>query len=167
MRHFDASRTLFAAALWAPGFEGGGSVMPDMATSVSPGGLRVLVIDDDDVAREMLCGALRDAGHNVHDLPSAIGATRAIFDQNIEAVVLDVMMPSINGDKLSRLLRQASKGKHLTIILVSSRPLTELNELASSAQADAVVPKGSVRKELALTLKRAHAQRNSGKSARQ
>jgi len=140
--------------------------MPELSPSVGPGGLRVLVIDDDDVAREFLCGTLRDAGHDVHDLPSAIGATRAIFDQNIEAVVLDVMMPSINGDKLARLLRQASKSKHLTIILVSSRPLTELNDLASSAQADAVVSKGAVRKELAQTLRRAHLQRTSGKAAK-
>lgn len=140
--------------------------MPDLVPSVSPTGLRVLVIDDDDVAREMLCGTLRDAGHDVHDLPSAIGATRAIFDQNIEAVVLDVMMPSINGDKLARLLRQASKGKHLTIILVSSRPVTELSDLASSAQADAVVSKGAVRKELAQTLRRAHLQRTSGRPAK-
>jgi len=137
--------------------------MPDMATSVAPGSLRVLVIDDDDIAREMLCEALRDAGHNVHDLPSAIGATRAIFDQNIEAVVLDVMMPSINGDKLSRLLRQASKGKQLTIILVSSRPAAELHELADAAQADAVLPKAAARKELAQTLKRAHFQRNGSR----
>lgn len=141
-------------------------MMPELSPSVGPGGLRVLVIDDDDVAREFLCGTLRDAGHDVHDLPSAIGATRAIFDQNIEAVVLDVMMPSINGDKLARLLRQASKSKHLTIILVSSRPLTELNDLASSAQADAVVSKGAVRKELAQTLRRAHLQRTSGKAAK-
>jgi len=141
--------------------------MPDLGPSIAPKGLRVLVIDDDDIAREALCDALRDAGHNVHDLPSAIGATRAIFDRNIEAVVLDVMMPSINGDKLSRLLRQASKGKHLTIILVSSRPVTELNELAQAAQADAVVSKAAVRKDLANTLKRAHALRASGKSVNQ
>lgn len=140
--------------------------MPDLGTTAAPGALRVLVIDDDDIAREMLCGALRDAGHDVHDLPSAIGATRAIFDQNIEAVVLDVMMPSINGDKLARLLRQASRGKHLTIILVSSRPVTELNELANAAQADAVVSKGAARKELAQTLRRAHVQRTSGKSVK-
>jgi len=142
-------------------------VTPDMVTSVAPTGLRVLVIDDDDIAREMLCGTLRDAGYDVHDLPSAIGATRAIFDQNIEAVVLDVMMPSINGDKLSRLLRQASKGKHLTIILVSSRPVDELQEIAQAARADAVVSKASARKELASTLRRAHAQRNNSKAAKQ
>lgn len=138
--------------------------MSDAVSSTVPKALRVLVIDDDDVAREMLCDALRDAGHHVHDLPSAIGATRAMIDRHIEAVVLDVMMPSINGDKLARLLRQASKGKQLTIILVSSRPVNELNDLAQAAQADAVVSKAAVRKDLAQTLKRAHALRASGRA---
>ena len=41
------------------------------------------------------------------------------------------MMPSINGDKLARLLRQATTGRSLTIILVSSQPATELNALGS------------------------------------
>jgi CheY-like chemotaxis protein len=134
--------------------------MAEALTRIGPNGLRVLVIDDDDVAREMLCDLLKEAGHHVHDLPSPIGATRAIFDLNIEAVVLDVMMPSINGDKLSRLLRQASRGKHLTIVLVSSRPLAELSQLASAAQADAVVSKAAARKELASILKLAHVERN-------
>lgn len=123
--------------------------------------LRVLVIDDDDVAREMLCGTLRDFGHDVHDLPSAIGATRTIFEHKIEAVVLDVMMPNINGDKLARLLRQASRGKHLTIVLVSSRPMNELEDLASAAGADAVVSKREVRKELIQALHRAHRKRTA------
>ncbi len=128
--------------------------------------LRVLVIDDDDIAREMLCGALRSSGHDVVDLPSAIGATRAIFEQDIEAVVLDVMMPSINGDKLARLLRQATRGKSLTIILVSSRPIDELQQLAANARADAVLPKGEARNHLASALEKAHRQRASSKSIR-
>lgn len=110
--------------------------------------MRVLVIDDDDVAREMLASTLEDAGHEVYELPSAIGATREIFQREIDAIVLDVMMPDINGDKLSKVLRQNSRGKHLTIVLVSSRPAAELQALAVSAGADAVLSKGRVRAEL-------------------
>ncbi len=121
--------------------------------------LKVLVIDDDDIAREAMCDLLRDVGHEVHDLPSAIGATRTIYEQNIQAVVLDVLMPSINGDKLARVLRQAAKGKQLAILLVSSCPLPQLQSLALAAQADAVVAKSSVRKELVRVLSRAHRQR--------
>jgi CheY-like chemotaxis protein len=136
-----------------------------MSTSVTPHPIRILVIDDDDISREMLCETLRQAGHEVFDLPSAIGATRAIASGRIEAVVLDVMMPSINGDKLARLLRQASNGEHLTIVLVSSRSIDELEALAATAQADAVLSKSMVRKELARSLQRAHRHRMTLKRA--
>jgi CheY-like chemotaxis protein len=116
--------------------------------------MRVLVIDDDDIARELVASTLQNDGHTVFSLPSAIGATREIFQNSIDAVVLDVVMPNIDGDKLARLLRQNSKGKALAIVLVSSRPIDELRALAVSAQADAVVSKGEIRSQLAETLRR-------------
>jgi len=109
---------------------------------------KVLIIDDDEVARELLSSTLEEAGHEVYELPTAIGATREIFRKAIDAVVIDVMMPDINGDKLAKVLRANSRGKHLAIVLVSSRPKSELNELARSAGADAVVSKNMIRVEL-------------------
>jgi CheY-like chemotaxis protein len=117
--------------------------------------MRVLAIDDDDIARELMASILEADGHDVFELPSAIGASREIFRNDIDAVVLDVMMPDINGDKLAKVLRGNSRGKNLVIVLVSSRPLQELNELASIATADAVVSKERLRLDLARALSRA------------
>ena len=121
--------------------------------------MRVLVIDDDDIARELLSSTLEKSGHDVFSLPSAIGATREIFQHAIDAVVIDVMMPNINGDKLARLLRQNSKGNTLAIILVSSQPIDELRALAVFAKADAVLPKSAIRTQLSDTVTRACEQR--------
>jgi CheY-like chemotaxis protein len=123
--------------------------------------LRVLVIDDDDVARELLASLLEDAGHEVFELSSAIGASREIFRNAIDAIVLDVMMPEINGDKLAKLLRYNGRGKELAIVLVSSRPLEELKALATVAAADAVVSKEKVRTELVRAVQQACATRNT------
>lgn len=129
------------------------------------GSMRVLVIDDDDVARELLSSTLEDAGHEVFELPSAIGATREIYQKAIDAVVLDVMMPDINGDKLAKVLRQNARGKHLAIVLVSSRPSSELEALAVRANADAVLSKSRVRKELGEIVARTCASRSRGPMA--
>ena len=64
--------------------------------------MRVLVIDDDDIAREQLCSTLQAAGHETFELQSSIGATRCIHEQKVDAVVLDVMLPTVNGDNGSR-----------------------------------------------------------------
>jgi CheY-like chemotaxis protein len=117
--------------------------------------MRVLVIDDDDIARELVAGTLERLGYEVFELPSAIGATRLIFQRAIEAVVLDVMLPDMDGDKLAKLLRENSRGSRLAIVLISSRPIEELRRLAAAARADAIVPKSDIRTRLGLVLKAA------------
>lgn len=118
--------------------------------------MKILVIDDDDIARELLVSTLEHAGHQVFELPSAIGATRVIYAEQVDAVVVDVMLPDISGDKLARVLRQNAKGKNLAIVLVSSQPTDELQLLAASVSADAVVTKREVRSQLSRTVTRAH-----------
>ena len=110
--------------------------------------LRVLIVDDDDVVRTQLGGLLSGAGHAVFELPSAIGVTRIATRQQVDVVIIDIMMPTLSGDKLTQLLRQNPKLKHLGVVLVSSRPVEELERLATEVLADAVVTKGEVRDKL-------------------
>ena len=117
--------------------------------------MRILIIDDDDVARELLSSTLKQSGHKVFELATAIGATRSIFEHGIEAVVVDVNLPDISGDKLARVLRQNPRGARLGIVLVSSRPIDELRALASVCQADAVVSKSDIRSRLEMAVQRA------------
>jgi DNA-binding response OmpR family regulator len=107
--------------------------------------MRILIIDDDDIVRELLCSTLKQMGHEVYELATAIGATRVIFEHGIDAVVVDVNLPDISGDKLARVLRQNSRGAALGIVLVSSLPLDELRALATVAQADSVLSKSNIR----------------------
>jgi CheY-like chemotaxis protein len=117
--------------------------------------LRVLVVDDDDVVRVQLAGLLSAAQHMVFQLPSAIGVTRAVVQNQVDVVVIDIMMPSLSGDKLTSLLRQNPKLKHLAVILISSRPMSELEQLAVEVSADAVVTKANLRQELVPAVERA------------
>lgn len=123
--------------------------------------MRVLVIDDDDIARELLCSTLNAAGHETFELQSSIGATRCIYEQKVDAVVIDVMMPTINGDKLARVFRSNAHGEQLGIVLVSSRSKEELESLTALAQADDIVSKVDVRRRLAAAVERA-VERRSG-----
>jgi DNA-binding response OmpR family regulator len=125
--------------------------------------MRILVIDDDDIAREQLCSTLRAAGHETFELQSSIGATRCIHEQRVDAVVLDVMLPTVNGDKLARMFRQSSVGEQLGIVLVSSRPKPELRQLATMAQADDVVSKSEIQRGLVVAVQRAVVRRNGSR----
>jgi CheY-like chemotaxis protein len=123
----------------------------------SPGfeSLRVLVIDDDDISRETIVSLLRDAGHRASSLPSPIGATKHIVDGDIQVVVIDVMMPSMRGDKLAALLFKNPKLKALGVVLVTGAPATEFASLASEVNAAAIVGKSVLDDELLTAVRRA------------
>ena len=118
---------------------------------------KALVIDDDDIAREVIVSVLQEGGYEAFDLPSPIGATQLILKEGIELVVVDLIMPALSGDKLAKMLRQNQRLSGLIIVLVSSSSLDQLRLLAASVQADAVVYKGDIRNELLPALASARA----------
>jgi CheY-like chemotaxis protein len=111
-------------------------------------GSKVLVIDDDDVAREAMCDILKRAGYQVSDLRSPIGASREILANNINVVVIDVIMPALRGDRLAKLLRGNPKFDKLGVVLVSGDVTVQLRQLAKEVRAVAVVDKSNIRTEL-------------------
>jgi CheY-like chemotaxis protein len=85
-------------------------------------------------------------------LPSAIGASRLIQSHGVDAVVLDVVMPALSGDKLVTLLRHNPRFSKLAVVLVSGEDPVRLNELALMVGADGVVSKNEIRQTLAATV---------------
>ncbi len=126
---------------------------------------RILVIDDDDVVRLAIVELLEQAGHSVFDLPSAIGATRAVAQNAIDTIVIDVMLPDIDGDKLARLLRNTAKSADLAIVLVSGRSIAELDQLASAAGADGTVSKAELHSRLVPAVDSARRRRAIARNA--
>lgn len=117
--------------------------------------LRVLVIDDDDVAREIIVDVLAREGHSVSSLPSPIGATKHIVENQIEVVVLDVMMPSMRGDKLAALLGRNPKLKNLGVVLVTSARAEDVSVLADAVNSVAIVAKDGLQAELPQAVRKA------------
>jgi len=111
--------------------------------------VRVVVIDDDEFEREFLVDLLRNAGFDVSSLSSVFGVTNHLINEGVEVVVLDVMMPSIRGDKLAALFRKNPALPDLRVVLVSSLPEAEIAALMEQVQVDAFVAKANVRSDLA------------------
>lgn len=125
---------------------------PSRAPTSGPS--RVLLIDDDDVAREFLASLLKDAGLEVIELPSPIGATRTILSEHIEVLVMDVFMPQMDGDKSAKMLRENPRLESLAIVLISSCDPRQLEEIATRVKADAIVPKEHAREDLVAAVNR-------------
>jgi CheY-like chemotaxis protein len=115
---------------------------------------RVVVIDDDEFEREFVVDLLGKAGFKVSSLPSMIGVTNHLIDRRISVVVLDVMMPTIRGDKLATLLRKNPALRHLGVVMISGLPEHEVAPLMAQVEVDAFVSKANLRAELAATVAR-------------
>ena len=76
-----------------------------MQTSNRLGGRNLLVVDDEDNLRSMLAAALRHHGFDVALEADGEGALRALSDRRPDLVVLDVMMPGIDGFEVCRRMR--------------------------------------------------------------
>lgn len=81
--------------------------------------MRVLVVDDDEETRELVCHALERDGHNAASVPSFEAAQEAIESTRFDVVVLDVMLGQQSGLDLCAQLRR--EGMETPILFLSAR----------------------------------------------
>jgi len=80
----------------------------------------VLVVDDDPVIRSMLTASLEASGHTVttaKDGPEALDLVRA---GGFDVVLLDMLMPGMNGDQVLEHLKDDPKLRHVPVVMVTS-----------------------------------------------
>lgn len=80
---------------------------------------RVLLVDDDEEIRAMLESTLTFSGFDTILADGALAAMEAISSSSPDVVVLDVMMPVMDGFELARLIR--ARDARIPIIFLSAR----------------------------------------------
>lgn len=84
---------------------------------------KVLVVDDDKNTRLFMNALLGEAGYTVMLAEDGRGALDVMDKEHIDLVILDVMMPNMDGYELTSSLREANA--NLPILMVSARQLPE------------------------------------------
>ena len=96
-----------------------------MTPSEAATGSRVLVVDDEEHITEMLDMGLRYSGFVVQRAATGREALDAIADHRPDLVVLDVMMPDLDGFEVARRIRRhEGAGFRLPIIFLTARDTT-------------------------------------------
>ena len=80
---------------------------------------RLLVVEDEPNIRELLATSLRFAGFEVHMASNGTEAIRLAGSLEPDLVVLDVMLPDLDGFAVTRRIRES--GKHIPIVFVTAR----------------------------------------------
>jgi two-component system, OmpR family, response regulator MprA len=78
----------------------------------------ILVVDDDPSIRSVVSRGLRFEGYEVHVAADGLEALRIAREQPLHMVVLDVMLPNLDGLEVCRRLR---RGTNVPIIMLTAR----------------------------------------------
>ena len=110
---------------------------------------RALVVDDSEIVLEMATEALAAKGYEVFTALSARDADRFIYgDSRPDIIIIDVMMPALDGDKKTRMLKDDSATSAIPVLLLSSKPEKELVKLVKESGADGYIRKPFTFREL-------------------
>jgi len=113
--------------------------------------MRILVVDDEQAVREALDRALRLEGYEVDLAGDGSEALATIAKRPPDAVVLDLMMPQINGLEVCRRLRAA--GDRTPVLILTARDGVSDRVTGLDAGADDYVVKPFALEELLARLR--------------
>ncbi|HEX5268863.1 MAG TPA: response regulator, partial [Gemmataceae bacterium] len=112
---------------------------------------RALVVDDNDDARRLLSAYLAEEGLETCEAVNGADALGRLERFDADLVILDVMMPVMDGLTFLDALRRDARYLHLPVVVVTAKELTPQESERLRADASVVLRKGD---DLALGLKR-------------
>jgi PAS domain S-box-containing protein len=128
----------------------------------------ILLVDDDPRTLELLEETLREAGYETQSVRSGTRALEVLSSKVVSAVLLDLLMPGMDGFEVIRHVRQEPTLKDMPIFVMTAKTLTaeELEVLTCETQA-LFHKNGSWQQQLIVEVGRAFQDRKLAKSATQ
>ncbi|MDQ7062907.1 MAG: response regulator [candidate division KSB1 bacterium] len=113
---------------------------------------QILVIEDDRDMAYQLKLRLEAKGYAVETVQSGSEGLARAREYKPDAIVMDVMLPELDGYRICRLLKFDTEYEHIPIIVVTARTLEEDRDMALEVGADAYLTKPVDWKALYSTL---------------
>jgi diguanylate cyclase (GGDEF)-like protein len=104
-------------------------------------GKRILVVDDDRNLRKIIQTNLELAGYDVSTAPNGEEALKLLDAMHPDLVVLDVMMPLMDGYEVARRIRRHPANTHVPIIMLTAKSEVEDKLAGFEAGADDYITK--------------------------
>jgi signal transduction histidine kinase/CheY-like chemotaxis protein len=128
----------------------------------------ILLVDDDPKTLELLEETLRSAGYETQSEQSGARALEVLSSKLVSAVVLDLLMPGMDGFEVLRHVREEASLKELPIFVMTAKSLTQDELALVNREAQALFRKnGPWQQQLILEVGRALQGRERAKSAGQ
>ena len=128
----------------------------------------ILLVDDDPKTLELLEQTLRSAGYETQSVQSGARALEVLSSKLVSAVLLDLLMPGMDGFEVIRHVREQETLKELPILVMTAKTLAQEEIALLSRETQAQFQKnGSWRQQLIVEVGRVVQGRKRAKSAGQ
>jgi signal transduction histidine kinase/DNA-binding response OmpR family regulator len=122
----------------------------------TPSLTRVLVVDDDPDALDLAVAMLEDCGYEIRTATNGREALDAIAGQKPDAIILDLMLPEMDGFEVVHRMSLSPEWRTIPVILLTARDLSHEERRALDIGTARIIQKGSFsRDELLAELKTA------------
>jgi DNA-binding response OmpR family regulator len=91
---------------------------------------KILIVDDIPKNIQMAMNILKDEGYKMFYAKNGEMALKLINEQDFDLILLDIMMPDMNGFEVCTKLKNDSKTKNIPVIFLSGKDSTQDIELA-------------------------------------
>lgn len=119
----------------------------------SPKKKRILIVEDQAVISNMLKIRLEANNYEVISAADGQEGLEKAHKENPNLIILDVMLPKMNGYKVCQLLKTDPKYSRIPIILSSGRTPQEIRKVSKEVGADSIVSKPFEAEELLSKMK--------------
>ncbi|MGP1375298.1 MAG: response regulator transcription factor [Almyronema sp.] len=113
----------------------------------------VLIVDDSSTLREMISGLLIKAGMTVIEAKDGVEAKEKIQASPPDLVVLDIVMPNMNGYELCRWVKSNAGTENVPVVICSSKGEEHDRYWGMKQGADAYIAKPFRPAEMVETVK--------------
>jgi two-component system phosphate regulon response regulator PhoB len=114
---------------------------------------RILIVDDDPDIQKLVSYNLSQAGFQVSTAATGLAALDAVQAELPDLIILDLMMPDLDGLEVCRKLRQQEKSRRIPIIMLTARTQEVDRVVGFELGADDYVMKPFSPRELVLRVK--------------
>jgi two-component system phosphate regulon response regulator PhoB len=114
---------------------------------------RVLIVDDDPDIQKLVSYNLDQAGFRVSTAATGLAALESVQEQPPDLIILDIMLPDLDGLEVCRKFRQHDKTRRIPIIMLTARTEEIDRVVGFELGADDYVMKPFSPRELVLRVK--------------
>jgi PAS domain S-box-containing protein len=115
----------------------------------------ILIVDDDQQTLDLLSQALRDSGYCANVANSGKQALALLAEKRMDAILLDLLMPEMDGFEVLRSLKANAELKSIPVFVVTAKDLTAEEVSLLKREASALFLKsGSWKEELLLQVRK-------------